>query len=202
VTGAAEFAGAILSRVIQLNELDLTRSAALVPVDSALATVLHERADWELVYSDGVTVMFLKSKTRNRAAQSREGNPAHRDVEISFLNTSRAWRIGSQGRHLSQRRVLDFSRSCRAGNFRKAGIGAKRVPRMAQVICLQNPADGATSLRSVGCYLYDSLGDAASRGKVIQVGPAMNVFRLSSIISSSRARSTAHHLSGLSKQRT
>jgi hypothetical protein len=35
-------------------------NAALVPVDSALATVLHERADWKLVYSDRVALMFVK----------------------------------------------------------------------------------------------------------------------------------------------
>jgi len=29
-------------------------------VDSALATVLRERADWELVYSDRVALMFVK----------------------------------------------------------------------------------------------------------------------------------------------
>jgi hypothetical protein len=35
-------------------------NAALVPVDSALATVLHERADWTIVYSDNVALMFVK----------------------------------------------------------------------------------------------------------------------------------------------
>jgi hypothetical protein len=35
-------------------------NAALVPVDSALATVLHERADWKIVYSDRVALMFVK----------------------------------------------------------------------------------------------------------------------------------------------
>lgn len=35
-------------------------NAALVPVDSALGTVLHERADWRLVYSDRVALMFVK----------------------------------------------------------------------------------------------------------------------------------------------
>jgi hypothetical protein len=35
-------------------------NAALVPVDSALATVLHQRADWKLVYSDGVALIFVK----------------------------------------------------------------------------------------------------------------------------------------------
>jgi hypothetical protein len=35
-------------------------NAALVPVDSALGTVLHERADWRPVYSDRVAVMFVK----------------------------------------------------------------------------------------------------------------------------------------------
>ena len=35
-------------------------NAALVPVDSALATVLRERTDWKLVYSDQVALMFVK----------------------------------------------------------------------------------------------------------------------------------------------
>src|SRR5215469_2545562 len=35
-------------------------NATLVPVDSALATVLRERADWRLVYSDEVALMFVK----------------------------------------------------------------------------------------------------------------------------------------------
>ena len=35
-------------------------NAALVPVDSALATVLRERSDWKLVYSDRVALMFVK----------------------------------------------------------------------------------------------------------------------------------------------
>jgi hypothetical protein len=35
-------------------------NAALVPVDSALATVLHERTDWKLVYSDRIAMMFVK----------------------------------------------------------------------------------------------------------------------------------------------
>jgi hypothetical protein len=35
-------------------------NAALVPVDSALATVLHERTDWKLVYSDRIALMFVK----------------------------------------------------------------------------------------------------------------------------------------------
>lgn len=35
-------------------------NAALVPVDSALAAVLRERADWKLVYSDRVALMFVK----------------------------------------------------------------------------------------------------------------------------------------------
>jgi hypothetical protein len=29
-------------------------------VDSALATVLHERADWKLVFSDRVAQVFVK----------------------------------------------------------------------------------------------------------------------------------------------
>jgi hypothetical protein len=35
-------------------------NAALVPVDSALATVLVERTDWKLVYSDRIALMFVK----------------------------------------------------------------------------------------------------------------------------------------------
>lgn len=47
-------------------------NAALVPVDSALATVLEERADWKLVYSDRVALIFVKiGKTEMTAAQSR-----------------------------------------------------------------------------------------------------------------------------------
>jgi|SRR2546430_315259 len=36
-------------------------NAALLPVDSALATVLHERRDWKLVYKDRIAVLFKKS---------------------------------------------------------------------------------------------------------------------------------------------
>jgi hypothetical protein len=35
-------------------------NAALVPVDSVLATVLHESTEWKLVYSDSVALMFVK----------------------------------------------------------------------------------------------------------------------------------------------
>lgn len=35
-------------------------NAALVPVDAALGTVLRQRADWKLVYSDRVALMFVK----------------------------------------------------------------------------------------------------------------------------------------------
>jgi hypothetical protein len=35
-------------------------NAALVPVDSALGTVLRERADWKLVYADRVALMFVR----------------------------------------------------------------------------------------------------------------------------------------------
>ena len=35
-------------------------NAALVPVDSALATVLHGTAEWKPVYSDGVALIFVK----------------------------------------------------------------------------------------------------------------------------------------------
>ena len=36
-------------------------NAALLPVDSALATVLRGRRDWKLVYKDGVAVLFEKT---------------------------------------------------------------------------------------------------------------------------------------------
>ena len=39
-------------------------NAALVPADSALATALHESADWKLVYSDRVALMFVKIENR------------------------------------------------------------------------------------------------------------------------------------------
>jgi hypothetical protein len=39
-------------------------NAALVPVDSALGTVLRERADWKLVYADSVALMFVKIETQ------------------------------------------------------------------------------------------------------------------------------------------
>jgi hypothetical protein len=39
-------------------------NAALVPVDSALGTVLRERADWKLVYADRVALMFMKIENR------------------------------------------------------------------------------------------------------------------------------------------
>jgi hypothetical protein len=35
-------------------------NAVLVPVDSALATLLHETTDWKLVYSDRIALMFVK----------------------------------------------------------------------------------------------------------------------------------------------
>ena len=37
-------------------------NAALLPVDSALASVLRERRDWKLVYQDQVAVLFQKSE--------------------------------------------------------------------------------------------------------------------------------------------
>lgn len=37
-------------------------NAALLPVDSALATVMRERDDWKPVYQDGVAVLFAKVK--------------------------------------------------------------------------------------------------------------------------------------------
>lgn len=45
--------------------------AALVPTQSALATVLRERVDWELIYEDRVSVLFRKVETQ-------------RSVELSF----------------------------------------------------------------------------------------------------------------------
>jgi hypothetical protein len=39
-------------------------NAALLPVDSALGTVLRERADWKLVYADRVALMFVKIENR------------------------------------------------------------------------------------------------------------------------------------------
>jgi hypothetical protein len=39
-------------------------NAALVPADSALATALHESADWKLIYSDRVALMFVKIENR------------------------------------------------------------------------------------------------------------------------------------------
>jgi len=35
-------------------------NAALLPLDSALASVLRERRDWKLVYQDQVAVLFEK----------------------------------------------------------------------------------------------------------------------------------------------
>lgn len=47
-------------------------NAVLVPVDSALATVLEERADGKLVHKDWVALMFVKiEKPEMTAAQSR-----------------------------------------------------------------------------------------------------------------------------------
>ena len=37
-------------------------NAALLPVDSTLASVLRERRDWKLVYQDQVAVLFQKSE--------------------------------------------------------------------------------------------------------------------------------------------
>jgi hypothetical protein len=53
-------------------------NAALVPVDSALATVLRQRVDWKLVYSDRVAVMFAKIDEANQKLISHE-----RSVELS-----------------------------------------------------------------------------------------------------------------------
>jgi hypothetical protein len=38
-------------------------NAALLPVDSALASVMRERDDWKPVYQDGVAVLFVKGET-------------------------------------------------------------------------------------------------------------------------------------------
>lgn len=40
-------------------------NAVLLPVDSALATVLREREDWKLVYQDRVAVLFRKTENEN-----------------------------------------------------------------------------------------------------------------------------------------
>ena len=37
-------------------------NAALLPIDSALATVLRERSDWKLVYHDRVALLFVKTE--------------------------------------------------------------------------------------------------------------------------------------------
>jgi hypothetical protein len=39
-------------------------NAALIPVDSALATVLRERPDWTPVYRDKVAVLFERTDGR------------------------------------------------------------------------------------------------------------------------------------------
>lgn len=60
-------------------------NAALVPVDSPLATVLRERADWKLVYTDRVALIFVKNeKTEMTAAQSREVVPEQSDGRGSY----------------------------------------------------------------------------------------------------------------------
>jgi hypothetical protein len=37
-------------------------NAALLPIDSALATVLRERSDWKLVYHDRIALLFVKTE--------------------------------------------------------------------------------------------------------------------------------------------
>ena len=37
-------------------------NAALLPVDSALATVLLERQDWKAVYLDRIAVLFVRTE--------------------------------------------------------------------------------------------------------------------------------------------
>ena len=60
-------------------------NAALVPVDSALATVLEERADWKLVYSDQVALMFVKiEKPEMTASQTRGVVPKQSDWRGSY----------------------------------------------------------------------------------------------------------------------
>ena len=60
-------------------------NTALVPVDSALATVIEERADWKLVYSDRVALMFVKiEKPEMTAAQSRGVVPEQSDSRDSY----------------------------------------------------------------------------------------------------------------------
>ena len=38
-------------------------NAALLPIDSTLATVLRERTDWRPIYTDRVAVLFIKAET-------------------------------------------------------------------------------------------------------------------------------------------
>ena len=45
------------TRCVRLSSGD----AALLPVDSSLATVLRERQDWKLAYHDRMAVLFLKT---------------------------------------------------------------------------------------------------------------------------------------------
>jgi len=47
------------SRVLDRYQVN----AALLPVDSALASVMRERDDWKPVYQDGVAVLFVKGET-------------------------------------------------------------------------------------------------------------------------------------------
>ena len=66
-------------------------NAALIPVDSALGTVLHERADWRLVYSDRVALMFVKiEKPEMRAAQSRGEVRAESDWRGPYARDKRS----------------------------------------------------------------------------------------------------------------
>jgi hypothetical protein len=39
-------------------------NAALLPVDSALASVLRERSDWKQVYQDQIAVLFEKTEDK------------------------------------------------------------------------------------------------------------------------------------------
>jgi hypothetical protein len=41
-------------------------NAALLPIDSALATVLRERSDWKLIYHDRVSLVFVKTENGKR----------------------------------------------------------------------------------------------------------------------------------------
>jgi len=53
--------------------------AVLVPRQSALATVLRERVDWDLIYEDRVSVLFRKVETKRSVELSFPGRATDRD---------------------------------------------------------------------------------------------------------------------------